>query len=177
MKRGDEFGEMKVLLSLTLLSMAVVTDLRSFRISNCLIVIGFILGLIFQIFTYGVRGAGVFFLNVSIPMILFYLLFLIRVLGAGDVKLFSMIGGIWGVQILCKTIVISFLAGAAMSLCKLLYQRNLISRLLVFREYAYQVLHTGKLSEYPQEVQGKDHVIHFSIAILIGYPIAMEVGY
>ncbi len=177
MKRGDECGEIKMLLSLMLLSVAVLTDLRSFRISNCLIVIGLILGLILQIFAYGLKGAGVFFVNVSMPMILFYLLFLIHVLGAGDVKLFSMIGGIWGFQILCKTIVISFLAGAVMSLCKLLYQRNLISRLLVFREYVRQVLYTGRLSEYPQEVQGKDHVIHFSIAILIGYAIAMEVDY
>ena len=166
-----------MLFSLMLLSIGAVLDIQSFRISNRLIVSGSVFGLFFQILESGVKGAGVFLLNVSIPVILFYLLFLIRALGAGDIKLFSMIGGIWGFQMLCKTIAVSFLVGAVLSLCKLLYHRNLISRLLVFKGYVRQVLNTGRLSEYPQEVQGKQHVIHFSIAILIGYAVAMEVSY
>ena len=64
-----------------------------------------------------------------------------------------------------------------MSLIKLLCHRNLSLRLLVFKGYVRRILHTGRLSEYPQEFQGNQHVIHFSIAILIGYAIAMEVVY
>lgn len=93
--------------SLTLLSVAVVMDIQSFRISNRLIVSGFVSGLFLQVLEAGVKGLGVFILNVSIPIILFYLLFLIRALGAGDIKLFSMIGGIWGFQLLIITIVLS----------------------------------------------------------------------
>ncbi|MEY8391195.1 prepilin peptidase [Lachnospiraceae bacterium] len=162
---------------LMLLSIGAAMDIQSFRISNRLVVSGLVLGFIFQILESGVKGAGVFLLNISIPVILFYLLFLIHALGAGDIKLFSMIGGIWGFQILCKTIAVSFLIGAAMSLVKLLCHRNLISRLLVLKGYVRQFLNTGRLSEYPQEFQGNQHVIHFSIAILIGYAIVMEVTY
>lgn len=164
-------------LCLILLSIGAVMDIQSFRISNRLIVSGFILGFLLQILESGVKGAGVFLINVSIPVILFYLLFLIHALGAGDIKLFSMIGGIWGFQMLCKTIILSFLVGAVMSLCKLLRHRNLISRLLVLKGYVCQVIRAGRLSMYPQEFQEKQHVIHFSIAILIGYAIAMEVSY
>ena len=160
-----------------MLSIAVVTDLQNFQISNRLIVSGFLTGLLLQIVELGVKGIGVFLINVSIPIILLYLLFLIHALGAGDIKLFSVIGGIWGFQMLCKTIAVSFLVGAVMSLCKLLHHRNLISRLLILKGYVCQVITTGRLSEYPQEFQGKQHVIHFSIAILIGYAIAMEVSY
>lgn len=164
-------------LSLTLLSMAVVTDIQSFRISNRLVVSGLISGFILQLLELGVKGIGVFLLNVSIPVILLYLLFLIRALGAGDIKLFSMIGGIWGFQMLYATIAASFLVGAVMSLCKLLYHRNLISRLWIFKEYVQQVIITRRLAKYPQESSGEQHVIHFSTAILIGYAIAMEVAY
>ncbi len=164
-------------LSLTLLSMAAVTDIQSFRISNRLIASGFIVGFFFQTFESGMKGIGIFLLNVSIPVILFYLLFLIRALGAGDIKLFSMIGGIWGFQILLHTVVVSFLVGAGMSLCKLLYHRNLISRLWIFKEYICQVIVTGRLAKYPQGFQEEQHIIHFSIAILIGFAIAMEVAY
>ena len=125
----------------------------------------------------GVKGLGVFILNVSIPIILFYLLFLIHVLGAGDIKLFSMIGGIWGIHVLVITIAVSFLVGAGISLCKLLYHRNLISRLWIFKDYICQVVITGRLLTYPKGSQEEKHIIHFSIAILIGYAIAMEVAY
>ena len=70
-------------ITLTLLSVAVVMDIQSFRVSNRLIVSGLISGLFLQVLEEGVKGLGVFILNVSIPIILFYLLFLIRALGAG----------------------------------------------------------------------------------------------
>lgn len=165
------------MLSLTLLSMATATDIQRFQISNRLVASGFLIGCFFQLSEWGVKGIGVFLLNVSIPVILLYLLFLIRALGAGDIKLFSMIGGIWGLQVLCVTIAVSFLVAAIMSLCKILFHRNLISRLWVFREYISRVLVSGRLLTYPQESQEKQHVIHFSVAILIGYAIAMEVSY
>ncbi len=164
-------------ITLTLLSVAVVMDIQSFRVSNRLIVSGLISGLFLQVLEEGVKGLGVFILNVSIPIILFYLLFLIRALGAGDIKLFSVIGGIWGFHVLILTIVLSFLVGAGISLCKLLYHRNLISRLWVFKDYICQVIISGRLLKYPKGSQKEKHVIHFSIAILIGYAIAMEVAY
>lgn len=168
---------MKVLLTLTLLSVAVATDIRSFRISNRLIVSGLIWGCFFQTMEWGVGGIGVFLLNVSIPVILLYLLFLIRVLGAGDIKLLSMIGGIWGFRVLGVTIAVSFLAAAFLSLCKVLIHQNLILRLRVFREYMGRLLTSGRLLKYPQDSKGEQHIVHFSLAILIGYAIAMEVSY
>lgn len=166
-----------MLLSLTLLSMAAATDIRSFQISNRLVVSGLFSGCFFQILEWGVEGIGVFLINVSIPVILFYLLFLIRALGAGDIKLFSMIGGIWGFKVLCTTIAAAFLVAGLMSLGKILFHRNFISRLRIFATYMEQVLASGKLLKYPQDSLGKHHVIHFSISILIGYAITMEVAY
>ena len=165
------------MLSLTLLSLAAATDIQRYCISNRLIICGLLSGCVFQVSDGGMKGIGVFLLNVSVPVILFYLLYLIRALGAGDIKLFSMIGGIWGLQVLCVTIIVSFLIASFLSLCKILYHRNLFSRLWVFKGYICQVLVSGRLLVYPQESQGNQHVIHFSVAILIGYAIAMEVSY
>lgn len=165
------------MLSLTLLSLAAATDIQCYYISNRLIISGLLFGCFFQVSEWGMKGIGVFLINVSIPVILFYLLFLIRALGAGDIKLFSMIGGIWGLQVLCATIAGSFLIAAFLSFCKILYYRNLISRLRVFKGYICQVLVSGRLLTYPQEFSGNRHIIHFSVAILIGYAIAMEVSY
>ena len=159
-----------------LLLTAAVTDLRSGRISNRLIVSGLVFGLFFQILESGVKGAGVFLLNVSIPVILCYLLFLMRALGAGDIKLFSVIGGICGFQILFITVAASFAVAACMSLWKMLYHHSLISRLSVFGDYISQCLLSGRLLKYPRESEGKQHIIHFSIAILVGFGISMGVS-
>ncbi len=55
------------------------------------------------------------------------------------------------------------------------YHRSLIARLAVFGNYVRQSLAEGRILKYPQEPEGKQHIIHFSIAILIGYGITMGV--
>lgn len=163
--------------SLLLLSLAVAMDIQSGKIRNRLIFTGLAAGLFFQVAEAGWKGAGVFLRNVSIPVILCYLLFLMHALGAGDIKLFSVIGGIWDLHVLMLTIMGSFLVAAGMSLWKMLYHRNLISRLCIFRKYLHQVIVTFQLSEYPRGTQGEQHIIHFSIAIFIGFLVALEVAY
>ena len=160
---------------LLLLIMAVWMDIRTNKISNRLILGGLAMGFFFQVLESGLGGAGVFLINVSIPVILLFLLFLMRALGAGDIKLFSVVGGICGFQWLFLTMAASFLVGACMSLCKMAYHRSLIARLAVFGNYVRQSLAEGRILKYPQEPEGKQHIIHFSIAILIGYGITMGV--
>ena len=158
-----------------LLGAAVVMDIRSAKISNRLILGGLLTGFFIQIIEFGLKGICVFLINVSIPVILFYLLFLMRALGAGDIKLFSVIGGIWNLKMLFITMIASFLTAAGISLWKMLYHRNLISRLCVFGTYIRQSFLCGRLLKYPIGSEGKQHIIHFSNAILIGFVIALEV--
>ncbi len=165
-----------MILCLVLLTAAAVMDMKSSKISNRLILGGLAIGLLLQIWESGVWGAGVFVVNVSIPVILCYLLFLMRALGAGDIKLFSVIGGICGFQILFITVAASFAVAACMSLWKMLYHHSLISRLSVFGDYISQCLLSGRLLKYPRESEGKQHIIHFSIAILVGFGISMGVS-
>ena len=160
-----------------LLVIAVAQDIRSGRVSNKLILFGLFLGLLSKVQEYDFRGIYFFLRNISVPVILFYLMFLMHVLGAGDIKLFSVIGGIWDLHVLITTIMISFLIAAGMSLGKLLYHHNLISRLCIFGKYIHEVITTFQLPEYPKGAQEKQHIIHFSIAILIGFLITLEVAH
>ena len=112
---------------LTFLVMAVVTDFKEMRISNRLIASGLFWGLALRVMAEGYAGIAHFLMNISIPVILLFLFFQLRALGAGDIKLFSMIGSIWNLKLLCYCMIFSFLTGAVFSLLKLLYQKNLIS--------------------------------------------------
>ena len=105
-------------------------------------------GLAYRIFGEGGAGILTFLIQISIPVILFYLLFQMRALGAGDIKLFSMIGAFISTQELVWVVAASFIIGAVLGLLKLLHK------------YFLQKNYDGKLTK-----------IHFSPAIIIAYLI------
>ncbi|MCI8991893.1 MAG: prepilin peptidase [Eubacterium sp.] len=160
---------------LLLLAAAVIFDLKSRKVPNFLIAAGLILGMAGQLYTSGIQGLGVFAGNVLFPILILYLLFLIRALGAADIKLFSVIGGCAGFPFLIQCIMISFITGAVFSLLQMLRNRNLCYRLITFYQYGKEVLLTGKLKPYPSDNDGKNNLIHFSLSIFISYVIGLGV--
>lgn len=117
------------------------SDIRTEKIRNRLILTGLVLGFIIQIYEKGYSCIPFWFIQISIPIILFYPIFRIGALGAGDIKLFSVIAGFLTLHTWWVCIEIAFLAGAVMGLLKLLLKKHV-----------------------------KDvHTIHFSVPILAGY--------
>ena len=83
---------------LLLLIMAVWMDIRTNKISNRLIGFGLFLGYIRNFEEYGWDGSIHFLIQISLPVLVFYLFFLMHVLGAGDIKLFSVISSCIGLK-------------------------------------------------------------------------------
>lgn len=121
-------------------------DFGNEKISNRLIVSGLFWGLAFRLLGEGSAGVVHFLVNISIPVILLFLLFQMRAVGAGDIKLFSVAGGFLTTKQLFYVMLAAFAAGAAIGLIKLVYR---------VKTTGYQF--------------GTITVIHFSTAILIGY--------
>ena len=127
---------------LTVLVFAVAADFREMRISNRLIASGLMMGLTLRIVH--------FLVNISIPVILLFLLFQLRVIGAGDIKLFSVAGGFLSMRQLLYVILAAFVTAAVIGLGKLLYQKRMAG------------------------IFGNQRtLIHFSAMILIGYFIVV----
>ena len=161
--------------TLLLLTIAAATDIRTGKVRNWLICLGMISGALFRIWELGIRGLFLSAMQIIFPVIVLFLLFLMRALGAGDIKLFSMLGSIWNFRILCYCMFFSFLTGAVISLMKLLYQKNLFVRLHYFCRYIKISLETGKMNVYDWQSDGKQNTIYFSVAILIGFCITLGV--
>lgn len=128
------------------LGWAVYTDLTQTKIRNWLIVVGLLTGFFYRIVIEGSLGVLFFFANISIPVILLNLLFQMRALGAGDIKLFSMLGAFLSTEQLLKIMVSAFVIGAILGIFKMIYQ-------FLFKKIEF----------------GKRTYIHFSPAILIAY--------
>ena len=112
------------------LLMAAVSDLRSRRIPNRVVAGGMLCGFALQVLAPG--GAGLFhfwwgglgavpaLLGLLAGFALFLPLHLLRVIGAGDVKLLAMVGVWLGPQLLLGTTVLTLMAGGVMSIVMML---------------------------------------------------------
>ena len=85
---------------LVILAAAVIQDFMYMKISNRLILMGVLFSLAFGFMTGGLKQIIFVLANVSFPVIVLYLLYLLGVLGAGDIKLFSIIGGFTNFRLL-----------------------------------------------------------------------------
>ncbi len=153
---------------LAILLIATIMDICKYKISNKLIVIGLLLSMLFKLVNFGIRGVLQWSIGITIPVLIFFILFMAKMLGAGDIKLFSVIGGFLGVELLFKSIVNAFIVGALLSLLKLLYHNNLLFQINYLKNYILSVISSKKILKYYHKEDGSKNIIHFSIAIFIG---------
>ena len=138
-RKGDQHGIAVICTITILLFCAVYTDLITGRIKNQLIGLGLVLGLSYRILEGGPPGLLLFLGNMALPILCLYFFYHIRALGAGDVKLLSMLGGFLTTTDLFSVMLYSFFCGAVLGLPKFLRQPS------------------------------RKCTIHFSVAILFGY--------
>lgn len=155
------------LVLLVIMGTAVILDFMTTKISNRLILVGLILALVFHFMDGGMSGILYVLWNISFPVIVLYLFYLTGALGAGDIKLFSVVGGFLNFKELLWCILFSFVTAAVMSLVKMLYFRTFALRMRKGLCYIGGLLQ-GKWEVYQRNQNEKKDIIHFSLAILLG---------
>jgi prepilin peptidase CpaA len=118
-----------------LLVIAVATDLRSRRIPNWLVLTGITLGFAFQVFAY--EGDGLFarwygaigpwqaLLGLLAGFAMFMPFHLLKVMGAGDVKLVAMLGVWFGAKPMVGVVLLTMVCGGLLALTVALWTRSL----------------------------------------------------
>ena len=127
-------------------------------------------GLLFGLLEHPVWGVYYFLRNISVPVILFYLLFQMRVLGAGDIKLFSMTGSILTIGKLFQCMAYSFLAAGVFAAFILAADHNRRRTLANAAEYLLDVLCTKKLKPYT--VLDEEARVPFAFAVPVFFGTA-----
>lgn len=155
----------------SVVTVAVVQDVRTAKISNRLILSGLIISLVFRVILGGTSQIFFFLGNISLPVILLYLFYVFGILGAGDIKLFSVIGGFINFKMLMDCVFFAFLAGACLGVLQMIRHRNLRTSLWRSMDYIRQLLQ-GRFMTYTAYGVKEQNKMHFSIAILIGLIIA-----
>jgi len=112
---GSAVIDLKLALLIVLVIIAAVFDLKYRRIPNWLVLIGFVASLGFETLSNHGAGFSGWALGFAVGFGLFLPLYLMRAMGAGDVKLIAMIGGFLGAAAVFKVILITLLAGGGLA--------------------------------------------------------------
>ena len=103
----------------------------------------------------------------AVPVLGLFPLFLVRMLGPGDIKILSVLGGLLGCGDVVHLIIISFLLGGVLSLGLLVSCGMLASRIRHFADYLKTYLKDRKPRPYYRTGEQAEN-IHFTLPILLG---------
>lgn len=146
--------------------LAVLWDFKEKRIPNELIMAGFLSGAAWQWCNAQLAGLKSFLAGVFCVLLLLGIFHYFNMIGAGDIKLLMVSGGILGPDLCLKTILISFLIAAAFSVAVMFRYRCFKQRIHYFFQYFQDYFSTGKWVPYLQKEETV--YLHLSLPVFLG---------
>lgn len=129
-------GRVFEIVLLGILLAAVWQDLRTGCIPNRWIAAGLLAGIVFQLMQNGTMGFVLFLGGALLPLLLLGVLFYFRMLGAGDIKLFCVVGGFLGGFAVMRCMAMAAVIGAIWSAWRLWKGHAWRERFGYFMQYA-----------------------------------------
>jgi prepilin peptidase CpaA len=122
---------------IVILTICVVTDLRSRKIYNAVTMPGTIVGFVLQAGINGLPGFLDAVLGCAVGFGILLIPYLLGGMGAGDVKLLALVGALKGVSFVFHASVYMALIGGVIALALLLLRKGVIER---FRQIIFSVV-------------------------------------
>lgn len=146
-----------------ILACAVYSDLRRHRIPNALSGLGIIVGLALQTAVGGLHGLASGLLGVVVGVACFAPFYLVRAMGAGDVKLLAAVGAFLGPQGVFLAALASLLAGGFVAIGYLVWRAA-----SAFGAFAGQGLGTATAAAFSSARIARRDRLPFALPIAVG---------
>ncbi len=156
------------------LAAATAADFKWQRIPNELILFGLLTGLALRAESGGVMGMLTGILSGVITLVAFYIFYMIGAVGAGDVKLLSVMGLMMGCTFTAYTALYSLFAAGAAALVFMVVRRQTHIRLYLLFSHIACCVRQKKLIRYSALEQ--EGYLHYALYISIGYLTALTLG-
>lgn len=154
------------------LSLACITDIKYRKIRNWNVLALAILGIVLNFSEMGIKSVPYTLIGGFSCIALTIPLYSLRMLGAGDIKLFGALGMVFGVLAGIKILLYSFLAGGLIAFIYMVINKNFKRRFEKLYSYIKVVFISGKLDGYQDfNDTEKGANFAFSLAILAGWGI------
>jgi prepilin peptidase CpaA len=160
------------------LFLAIEYDVRSLRIPNWLTAGGLAAALALALATRGTVGLGYALAGAGVALVALFVPFLLRWLGAGDVKAMMVLGALWGHELVLPTLFWMFIAGGAIAIALLIARGELRDLCIRWGRSAWITLSSGRLTFFaapPGSAAGGG--LPFAVAIGIGASIYQVWGF
>ncbi|KAB3532809.1 A24 family peptidase [Alkaliphilus serpentinus] len=155
-------------ITFVLVLLACMGDVKTYKVKNSLTIPFAILGGAINILDHGTKGLVDSVLGILLPIVILFILFVLRMLGAGDIKLFAAIGSILGIKMVFNVMIYSFIAGGIIAFLLILLRKNGLKRIRHFLLYMKLCLFSRYLLPYEDFEKKDDGKFKFTIAILMG---------
>ncbi len=165
---------MPVLLKLVLVITALAAayyDLRVRRIPNWINVSGVILGLLLNAYLEGIHGFTAALGGLGLALCIYLPLYVLKGMGAGDVKLMAALGSIAGPGNWLNIFVITAIFGGIISLALILWRRRFLQTLFNVGAIVAHLAHGQRPSD-----QDKALSIHNSTSLKMPHGVTIAAG-
>lgn len=160
---------LKIMTLLLFMATAVTKDRQTCRIPNVLLAAGAVNGCLLRFYEEGWPGIADGLAGAILPLLLCGWLFVLSMLGAGDVKLLMTVGIYLGPSQIWRVLLESFFIGAGLAMVRLVSFHLASERSAYFLNYLRRVSGGGLRSymNMADPEQGKPWLIHFSVPIML----------
>lgn len=155
---------MKILICVLLI--AAFVDIFCYRIPNLWIGIGMIAGLVQMTMQGGIPLLLQSLLQMIIVFVAFYPFYLMKGLGAGDVKLFMMLACFMQGMTLLHCLLTAMLLASVWAVGKIFLYQESRERLLYLGRYCRKIILTGTFDDYAVNRKEKRSIIRLSVPVL-----------
>lgn len=156
--------EIKSLICILFSGVSVFMDLKTEKVSNIWIIIGCMISLLMQMFGSEETTLWKWLQGMFFPMVVLFPLFLGKMIGTGDIKVFMVLGSILGWKKIFQCMLSSFFIGALISIPIIVIRCNIYNRFSYFISYVVSVTKTRKIQPYLATGKRPEN-IHFTIPI------------
>jgi prepilin peptidase CpaA len=176
----------RMLVLFALLLVASISDCRSYRIPNWLTFGGALFALLSAMLMARTPGTGALqaLSGLAIGFVLLLPFYVLRVMGAGDVKLMAMVGAFLGAAAVFQAVLLSFIASGVVALAYAIYHRKLLRMLGNVKTAAQGLVMAGMagMATTPTETDRRQSVGKLPFALCIGagtlaQVVAAQLGY
>ena len=148
-----------------------ISDLKDYKVKNFVIVFGWLYALFAGYMNLGIAGIKSAVLCITITILVGMPLFRIGGIGAGDIKLLSVIGGIYGMNFLANVTVLLIGMAGIVSFIFLAKKRAVFTRVCKFLNFARYSITTERYYEMKRD--GREFVIPLAPITALAYFIVL----
>lgn len=159
----------KFLIAFIYITVAAFFDKKQFRVPNWLCMMGVINGLSYHLLVDGLHTFFRYLGGMLLPVFCLWILFYFRMIGAGDIKLFAVIGSFIGKDVVW-VMIYSMVVNGIFSFFILYRERAFVQRFLYFGEYIKNFFWIKERNPYcGVDWKSSPFAIHFTVGIWIGF--------